>query len=471
MTLVPSRGLFARLGLLLVALVSLTPTAAAQPLSAAEARAIAKEAYIYGFPLVDHYRVQHAYFVDKANPEYKGDWNRIHNEARVYTPKDRAIHTPNADTPYSMLGADLRAEPLVLTMPAVADGRYYVAQFVDLHTHNFAYVGTRATGNGAGRYLLAGPGWKGPTPPGIARVIRSETDLAFVFYRTQLFEPSDIRNVKAVQAGFGVETLSAYLGSPAPKAAAPIAFIAPLTPADERTSPRLFALLDFLLRIAPAHPSEKALRARFARLGIGAAKPFDLDAMSPEFQQALRDGMADAWQDHRALLARIDRGEVGSGDITGNRAHFAGNYLYRMAGAAGGIYGNSKEEAIYIGFPVDTEGQKTDGTHRYRLRFAPGQLPPVRAFWSLTMYDLPDRQLVENALNRYLINSPMLSQLKRDADGGVTLTIQHASPGADREANWLPAPAGPFRVILRAYWPTGALADGSWVKPALERVD
>lgn len=465
------RSLFSRLALFLFGFVGLMPSVSAQDISAAEVRTIAKEAYIYGFPLVDHYRVQHAYFVDKDNPEYKGDWNRIHNEARVYTPKDRAIHTPNADTPYSMLGADLRAEPLVLTMPEVEKGRYYVAQFVDLYTHNFAYVGTRATGNGAGRYLLAGPNWKGTPPVGIAGVIRSETDLAFVFYRTQLFDPADIENVKKVQAGFGVQTLSAYLGKSAPKASAPVAFVAPLTPADERTSPRFFAVLDFLLRNAPTHPSEKGLRARFARLGLGAKQPFAYERMTPERQQALRDGMADAWRGHTALLSRIDRGEVGSGDITGNRAHFGGNYLYRMAGAVGGIYGNSREEAVYIGFPVDAEGRKTDGSHRYRLRFAPGQIPPVRAFWSLTMYELPERQLVDNAIGRYLVNSPMLPQLRRDADGGVTLYIQHASPGADTEANWLPAPAGAFRVILRAYWPDGALADGSWIKPALVRVD
>lgn len=448
-----------------------TPKAMAQNLTAAEARSIAKEAYIYGFSMVDHYRIQHAYFVDPAHAEYKGPWNAVHNDARVYTPRDRAIQTPNSDTPYSQLGADLRTEPLVLTMPKVADGRYYVAQFVDLYTHNFDYVGTRATGNGAGRYLLAGPHWKGRVPAGIDKVIRAETDLVFVFYRTQLMGPSDIDNVKAVQAGFGVQPLSAYLGKPAPKAAAPIAFMKPLTAAEERTSPKVFALMDFLLDYAPVHPSERELRARFARLGIGASKPFDYDALAPEIRQALRDGMADAWKDFDALTARIQKGEVGSGDITGNRAHLNQNYLYRMAAVVNGIYGLSKEEAVYIGLAFDTEGRPTDGAHRYRLRFAPGQLPPVRAFWSLTMYELPDRMLVDNPIDRYLINSPMLPQMARDPDGGITLYVQQASPSADRQANWLPAPAGPFRIILRAYWPTDALADGSWSKPALERVE
>ncbi len=140
-----------------------------------EARTIAKEATIYGFPLVDSYRIQYSYFVDKADPEYKTGWNQLYNTARVYTPDDKAIQTPNSDTPYSFVGADLRAEPLVFTVPAIAKERYYSLQFIDMYTFNFAYVGSRATGNEAGSYLLAGPGWKGDTPKGIKSVIRSET--------------------------------------------------------------------------------------------------------------------------------------------------------------------------------------------------------------------------------------------------------------------------------------------------------
>jgi hypothetical protein len=161
-----------------------------------QARAIAKEAYIYGFPLVDSYRVQFTHFVDKDNPEYKGDWNQVHNTARTYTPADTAIQTPNADTPYSALGADLRTEPLVLTVPAIDNDRYYSLQFIDGYTYNFAYVGSRTTGNGAGRYLLAGPDWHGDKPGGIDKVIRCDTELAFVLYRTQLINAdfTDRRN-------------------------------------------------------------------------------------------------------------------------------------------------------------------------------------------------------------------------------------------------------------------------------------
>src|SRR6195952_4055290 len=184
-----------------------SPAPPPSTVSAADARAIAKDAYVYGFPIVDNYRVMYSYFVNKDDPEYKGDWNQIHNTARVSPPDDPAIQTPNSDTPYSAVGADLRTEPLVLTVPPVEQDRYYSLQFVDGYTYNFHYVGSRTTGNGGGKYLLAGPNWKGDKPEGVNEVIRSDTDLAFVLYRTQLFGPSDLDSVKEIQAGYQVSPL------------------------------------------------------------------------------------------------------------------------------------------------------------------------------------------------------------------------------------------------------------------------
>jgi hypothetical protein len=172
-----------------LALAALAGAGCAAQITPAETRAITKVAYVYGFPMVDNLRVQHAYFVDRDSKEFKAPWNQIHNEARVYTPADKAIQTPNSDTPYSQLGVDLRAEPLVLSVPAVEKGRYYSLQFIDMYTFNFAYVGSRATGNDAGNFLLAGPSWKGEKPEGIKAVIRCETEFAFVLYRTQLMNP------------------------------------------------------------------------------------------------------------------------------------------------------------------------------------------------------------------------------------------------------------------------------------------
>jgi hypothetical protein len=444
--------------------------ARAADVAAEEARAIAKEAYIYGEPIVDNYRVQYAYFVDRANPEFKAPWNHIWNSARLFTPADKAIQTPNSDTLYSMLGADLRAEPIVLTVPAMEKDRYFSVQLIDYYTFNFDYISSRTTGNGGGAFLLAGPGWKGETPKGIDKVFRSETELAFPGYRTQLFNPGDIDNVKKVQAGYKVQTLSAFLGTTAPEAAPAIDFIKPLSPAEQRTSPEFFNILNFVLQFCPTVPSETELMARFDKIGVGAGKTFDVAKLTPEMKSAIEQGMADAWADMAALQKRIDAKEVTLGEMFGTREYLKNNYLYRMAAAVNGIYGNSKQEAMYPIYAIDSDGQKLEGTKRYTVRFAPGDLPPVNAFWSLTMYELPASLLVANPLNRYLLNSPMIPQFKRDADGSITFYIQNESPGADKEANWLPAPKGPFVCFMRLYWPKPEALDGKWKQPPMQKV-
>jgi hypothetical protein len=187
------------LALTTVRAADITPAdSSAVALTKEEARAIAKEAYTYGFPLVDNYRIQYSYFVDTKNPEFKTTWNKIHNTPRVYTPADTAIQTPNSDTPYSFVGMDLRAEPMVLTVPPIEKERYFSVQLIDAYTFNFDYIGSRTTGNNGGSYLVAGPNWKGETPKGVKKVFRSETEFVFAVYRTQLFKPDDLDNLKKV---------------------------------------------------------------------------------------------------------------------------------------------------------------------------------------------------------------------------------------------------------------------------------
>jgi hypothetical protein len=451
-----------RLALFLVALAA--GHAAAAP-TTAEVRAIAREAYIYGFPMVDNYRIQYAYFVDRKNREFKAPWNQIRNIPRVFTPEDKAIQTPNSDTPYSFAGLDLRAEPIVLTVPAVEKGRYYSIQLIDAYTHNFDYIGSRATGNEAGSFLVAGPHWKGETPKGVKKVIRSETQFVLAGYRTQLFNPADLDNVKKIQAGYKVQTLSAFLGQPAAAAAPAIDFMQPLTPAAQKTSLQFFNVLNFVLQFTPTVPSEKELMARFAAIGVGASMTLDEGKLAPEVKKAMQQGMADAWADFGAMEKLLAAGKVTSGDIFGTRQFLKNNYRYRMAAAVLGIYGNSKQEAMYPMYFVDETKQKLDGANRYTVHFAPGQLPPVNAFWSLTMYEMPQSLLVANPINRYLLNSPMLPQFKKDADGGLTLLIQNESPGKDKEANWLPAPKGPFVMAMRLYWPKEEATQGRWIAP------
>ena len=257
-----------------------------------------------------------------------------------------------------------------------------------------------------------------------------------------------------------------------PPAALTINFIKPLSPDEQRTSPEFFNILNFILKFCPTNPSEKELLTRFAKLNIGAGKDFDVDKLSPEMKEAVEDGMADAWQAFAEAKKQVDAGRVTASDFFGTREHLKSNYMYRMLGAGLIPYGNSKQEGMYPVYTVDEKGQKLDAAqNRYTLRFAPGQLPPVNAFWSLTIYELPSRLLVANPLNRYLINLPMLPDLKRDADGGVTLYIQHDSPGKDKESNWLPAPSGSFLMFLRLFWPKPEALDGKWKQPPLQRLE
>jgi hypothetical protein len=436
-----------------------------------EARAIAKEAYIYANPLVDSYRLMVSWFLDEQSPEYKAPLNQIGNVPRVFTPEDRAVQSPNSDTPYSFLALDLRTEPFVLTVPSIEENRYFSIQLIDLYTHNFAYIGSRTTGNDGGDFLIAGPGWQGDTPGGVKKVIRSETELVVAVYRTQLFNPDDLEEVKAIQAGYEAQPLSAFLGRPAPEPAPAIDFIEPLTREEITKSPEVFQQLNFLLQFCPTHPSEQELMDRFAKLEIGAGRTFDWDGFSPEIQEAIGQGIADAWADFAQLKERGDAGEIGTADIFGTREHLQNNYLYRMAAAALGLWGNSEAEAIYPSYWNDADGQSLDGAHRYTLRFAPGELPPVNAFWSLTMYELPEMLLVANPVNRYLVNSPMLDDFVRDDDGGITLYIQHDSPGKALAPNWLPTPAGPFFMAMRLYWPKEEALDGTWKLPPLRRME
>lgn len=437
-----------------------------------EARAIAKEAYIYASPMVDGYRIMHTYYMAPGNPEYKGPMNQVLSEARVFTPEDTAVQTPNSDTPYSFFGADLRTEPLVLTVPEIEPERYYSIQFVDAYTFNFHYVGSRTTGNGAGKYLLAGPGWAGDKPEGIDEVISSETNLVLGIYRTQLFGPDDIDNVKAIQAGYTLEPLSEFLGTAAPAAAPALDVVEPLSKDAQKTSPEVFGVLNFILTsYCPTVPSEEALMERFAKINVGPGQTFDLNAFSPEVQQAIKDGIGDAWQEFDDFKKnKVDTGEVTSGEIFGTREFLKNNYLYRMAAAVMGIYGNSEQEAIYPLYAVDADGDKLDGSNRYTMHFASGDGPPVHAFASLTMYKLPESLLVANPIDRYLINSPMFPELKKDADGGVTLYIQNDSPGKEKESNWLPAPEGPFMMAMRLYWPKQEALDGTWQPPKAVKV-
>jgi len=452
--------------------LALTTTRAAD-VTPAETKAIAEEGFIYGLPIVMNYAVMYEYAIDKSNPEFKAPFNQIKNEARVFTDKDTAIVTPNSDTPYSFLWMDLRTEPMVLSVPAVERSRYYAVQLEDGNTFNFGYIGSRATGNDAGDYMVAGPDWKGEAPAGIKKVFRSTTQFALAGYRTQLFGPEDMPNIVKVQAGYKVQPLSAFLKQPAPPPAPAINF--PKIN-KELVKTGFFDYLDFCLQFAPAGPEEKEIREKLATLGIGAGKTFDFKALSPEQKAAVVEGVkAGEAKIEQYLLAgqKIVNGwRVGA--FFGDRNFFHGNWLLRAAGAKAGIYGNDAIEATYPMTKTLADGEPLDGSkHNYTLTFPDGQYPPVNAFWSVTMYDGKSQLLVENPLNRFLINSPMLPKMKKNADGSLTLYIQKDSPGKDKESNWLPAPNDLIYLVLRLYNPKTEApsilppGEGTWKPPGI----
>lgn len=441
-----------------------------------KAKDIAEAGFIYGLPIVMGYGVMYEFAVNRSSGQFKAPFNQIANAANVFTYKDTAVVTPNSDTPYSVVWMDLRAEPLVLSVPPVDPKRYYSVMLCDGNTYNYGYIGTRATGSEAGDYMVVAPDWKGATPPGIKKLFRSSAQFSLAIYRTQLFGADDLDNVKKVQAGYKVQTLSAYLKQPTTTAAATIDF--PKID-KELAKTNFFDYLDFALQFAPAGENEKEIRAQLASIGVGPGKTFSFKDLPLE--QKLEVGLGMKEGEKKVDEAVANAGKAINGwrvsSLFGDSAFFNGDWLKRAAGAKGGIYGNDAAEAMYPARRSDSDGQTLDGSqHNYTLTFPAGQLPPVNAFWSLTMYDGKSQLLIENPINRYLINSPMLATMTTNADGSLTLYIQNKSPGADKESNWLPAPNDPIYLVLRLYWPKVEppsilpVGEGTWQPPDVKRV-
>jgi len=438
-----------------------------------ETKAIAEEAFIYGLPIVMNYAVMQEFAIDRNSGQFKAPFNTIWNDAAVFTYKDTAVVTPNSDTPYSMVWLDLRSEPVVISVPAVPKTRYYSVQFVDGNAYNYGYIGTRTTGTEAGDYLVVGPDWKGEKPPGIGKVFQSTTPFSLTIFRTQLFNPDDMPNVVKVQAGYKVQPLSAFLKKPAPAAAPRIDFLPATT---QGIKDNFYAYLDAALEFVPVTPETRELRGRLASIGIGPGKSFDFKDLSLEHKAAIGLAMKEGDDKVAKYLAsgmkNINGWEVGS--LFGDSAFYNGDWLKRAAAAKAGIYGNDSVEAMYPVTRTDVAGKTLDGSkHDYTITFPPGQLPPVNSFWSVTMYDGKSQFLIKNPINRYLINSPMLPDMKKNPDGSLTLYIQKDSPGKDKEANWLPAPDGSIYLVMRLYWPRTEApsilpaGSGSWQPPGI----
>jgi hypothetical protein len=441
-----------------------------------KAAEIAEAGFIFGLPLVMNYAVMNDFVVNKNSGQWKAPFNAISNEARVFTYKDTTVITPNSDTPYSMLWLDLGAEPIVISVPAVDPKRYYSVQLVDGNTYIYGYIGSRATGNDAGDYMIAGPDWKGDTPPSVKKLFRSGSRYSLVIFRTQLFDPQDMPNVVKVQSGYKAQPLSAFLKQPAPAALPEVSF--PVIN-KELVKTNFFEYLDFALQFSPPQANEAEIRAKLAQIGVGPGKTFNFKDLSledkAEIVLGMKAGEKKVEEAAKAIGKELNGWHVGAS--FGNQDFYNGDWLLRAAGAKAGIYGNAADEAMYPQASHDGSGNVLDGSKaNYTLTFAAGQLPPVDAFWSVTMYDGKTQLLIQNPIDRYLINSPMLANLKKNADGSITLYVQHKSPGGDKESNWLPAPDGPIYMVMRLYWPKKEAPSilpagaGTWRPPAIQKV-
>jgi hypothetical protein len=435
-----------------------------------ETQQIAEEAYIRAFPMLMGYRYAFATFLVPGLPSYRGPVNAFHGKAATLDHTFKDVITPNADTPYSLALLDMSTEPVVLQAPAVTD-RYYVWQFVDLLGTNPHFIGSRATGSDAGTYLAVGPGWKGEAGNEFDGVLPFDTDLVFVIGRTQLLGPDDVPALAKVMESYKIQPLSAYYGQDRP-ATQPLKW--PIWNDEASRDERFISYVNFLLQFCHLlHPGEAELMARFAKIGIGAGLPFDVDSLDDEVREALRAGVAAAQKTMAAKVRNLGQkvNGWGSSDVFGTREWYAGDYLLRAAAAMAGWGGNDAIEAFYPSAREDADGNPLNGAHTYQMTFT--TLPPAKAFWSVTMYDTSydgtAGYLVENPIDRYLINSTTQG-LVYGEDGSLTITIQREPPQDTAEqANWLPAPEGPFYLVMRIYWPEPAALEGTWTPPPVVR--
>jgi hypothetical protein len=442
-----------------------SPAIAQENVTPDEVREIASDAFLYAYPMLYNYKTLYQQVEDPSFPGYIGGFGRFRHYSRGFTPADKDIVTPSNDTPYSWAWLDLRAEPMVVSVPAAPD-RYYVLQWFDLFTHNAHYLGSRATGTEAGDYLLAGPGWDGAIPDDITDVLRFETEIAGTLTRTSWTGEDDRAGLVTQQRQYRIRPLSEFTGA---KPAAPAPAVQfPGWDEARANSPDFISYLNFLMQFTPAVSSEEGMLAEFAKIGIAPGATFDAAALDPEIRAAIATGIADAQKELNDTIAQT----TSSRTLFGTRDSLGDNYIMeRAVGAAMGIYGNSQEEAVYTAFQIGEDGQPLDAAKKYLLHFNADQVPDVKYFWSMTMYDLPDRLLVENPLSRYAIGS-RTEGLKSNDDGSIDIYLQSETPGADAESNWLPTPEnGNFYMVLRMYGPQGTLLDGSWKAPQPTIVD
>jgi hypothetical protein len=432
-------------------------------------REIALEAYTYLYPLVlMEVTRRQATNVEPGKTLGRGPMMTF-THVRTFPPAEfRDVVRPNFDTLYSIAWLDLTTEPAVVSVPD-SRGRYYLLPMLDMWTDVFASLGKRTTGTRAGHYAVVPQGWKGTLPEGVER-IDAPTPYVWVIGRTQTNGPADYDAVNEFQDGMALTPLSQW-GKPAQASDVKIdpdvdMKTPPLRQVNEMSGADFFAYAAELMKVHPPHVTDNATLARMRRLGIEAGQSFAIDRVEPVVRTALEEAPAAGLKAMNAklpTLARVVNGWQLNTDTVGVYGNY---YLKRAIMAMAGLGANQVDDAVYPLNYVDSEGQPLDGTNDYVLHFDRSELPPAYAFWSITLYDNEGFQ-VANSLNRFAIGDR--DPLSYNGDGSLDLYVQHASPGPDKESNWLPAPAGPFNLTARLYWPKPQVLDGTWTPPGIRR--
>lgn len=427
------------------------------------------EAYIYGYPLI-MMDVTREVLTNVANPGESGAPLNQFCHMRAF-PDDTMtkVVSPNADTLYSFAWLDLAQEPILLSLPDSGE-RYYLMQMLDAWTNVFAAPGTRTTGNRKGIFAIVGPGWAGALPIG-AHEIKSPTNTVWIIGRTQTNGKSDYAAVHAIQQQYCLTPLSAFGNAYTPPenqlVRADLDMEKPPVEqvADIKAS-TFFDRLNSLMKDNPPALDDDEIIKRISAIGIAPGRSFELERLNPHAARGL-EASVDAAQTQIISAARRSLGKVHNGwEFTDHLGSYGDDYLRRAVVALTGLGANLPQDALYLRASKDTESRSLTGANQYEITFLNGQLPPVGAFWSITIYNA-DHFFVKNPIRRYAVGDR--DELKFHDDGSLTIYVQKDSPGEARESNWLPAPAGDFNLLMRLYWPRKRALDGSWKPPRIER--
>ena len=450
----------------IVAVALMLPlTAAAQAPPDDHLYEIGVDAYVYAYPMVLMETTRRLFTNVSAPIGSFAPMNQFAHLRAFPDHTDREVVRPNADTFYSLVWFDVSTEPLIISVPDT-EGRYYMLPMLDMWTDVFAAPGSRTSGTGAADFAIVGPDWKGDLPEGVD-LIRSPTGIGWVLGRTQVDGPSDAPTVHRLQDAMKATPLSSWGEDYAPPAKVPVneawkPTAEPPVMVAQMSAEAFFELFTELLKQNPPHEMDWNIVSQMERLGIVPGEDLHFSELPPETRSALERAIPEALD----MIANMVAGESEDGWSIARQmmGSYGTSYTQRAYIALIGLGANLPEDAIYPMTVTDADGKPYHGRHRYVLHFDADELPPVYGFWSVALYD-GDGYFVENPIGRNSIGDR--DDLQYNSDGSLDIYIQHESPGADKEPNWLPAPPDDFNFIMRLYWPRSPILTGEWNPPAI----